>query len=134
MAEAATVRGSSELRRRRIRATLKLSAVLGAALVDVAAIIGLVLTLIPGVRLSASAENWFLLAGAFWFAHGAVEDVTRGRASPGGTASLDPSHDYVRSADPIGFWVLTAVKVVLAGTLVAAAFGRWFGFWNFFAS
>jgi hypothetical protein len=134
MAYAATVRGRSDSRWRRIRATLKLSAVLGAALVDVAAIIGLALTLILGVRLSASAENWFLLAGAFWFAHGAVEDVTRGRASPGGTTYLDPSHDYVRSADPFGYWVLTAVKVALAGTLVVAALGRWFGFSNFFSS
>lgn len=126
----ARLHGRSELRRRRIRATLKLGAVLGAALVDVAAIIGLVLSLIPSVRLSVSAENWFLLAGGFWFAHGAIEDVGRGRASPGGTYSSDPSRDYVRSADPIGFWVLTAVKIALAGALVVTALGRWLGFWT----
>ena len=98
------------------------------ALIIVVAVLAIVLVVYAR---STGRLTWVVLCGAGSFlAYSIVRDIRRGRTGVDPNRS-DPSYDYVRSADPVGFWVVIAIKG--AGALTAVVFGfallldRWRG-------
>jgi len=79
---------------------------------------------------STGRLTWIVLCGAGSFlAYSVVRDIPRGQTSvdPYGN---DPRFDYVRSADPTGFWVVIAIKGAGAATAVVFGLGLLLGIWQ----
>jgi hypothetical protein len=78
---------------------------------------------------------WDALAFGLAYAHHVTSDVQRGMTSPDGRTTQGPygypRSAYVRSADPLGFWILIALKGSVAAAAVLIALGELFGLWNF---
>jgi hypothetical protein len=107
---------------RRLRTALEWPAIIAS---------GLALPFLSG----RAARGWDLLVLGLFFAHHVASDVERGLTlPPDGRTQVDPygypASAYVRSADPIGFWVLIALKGALAAAAVFIALGDLLGFWN----
>lgn len=81
------------------------------------------------------ARAWDVLAFGLSYAHHVTSDVQRGMTSPDGRTTKGPygypRSAYVRSADPVGFWALIALKGSVAIAAVLIALGELFGFWDF---
>jgi hypothetical protein len=66
--------------------------------------------------------------GVFYALHLAT-DVRRGRTSIQ-PYRYDPRYDYVRSADPVGFWILIAIQGALAAATIFGYLGDLLGLWH----
>jgi hypothetical protein len=110
----------NESRRPRIRAALKV-------IVFVSAFV--VLLLASAGRLRTSEGDWAIFTLGLLYALHLARDVRRGRTQVPSRVNL-PRYDYVRSADPIGFWILIALQGVFAAAAVLAASADLLGFWN----
>ena len=118
MSDARQAEGS-ESRWPRVRPALEAIAIIG----------GVVLILARAGRLTRSEEDWALLVFGLLYAHHVATDVRRGRTTLQRYGD-DPRYDYVRSADPIGFWVLIALKGAVAAAVAIGALGDLLGLWN----
>lgn len=79
---------------------------------------------------STGRLTWVVLCGAGSFlAYSVVRDISRGRTSVD-LYRNDPRRDYVRSADPVGFWVVIAIKGASAATAVVFGLGLLLGIWQ----
>ena len=65
--------------------------------------------------------GWVLCAGGLSFGYAVVRDVLRGRTSV--SRYSDPRDDYVRSADPVGFWVVIGIKGAAAAAAIVYGVG-----------
>lgn len=107
---------------RGIRAPLKATVFIGALVVGVLAQAG---------RVSKGEGDWAFFALVFLFGVHLVHDVRRGRTQIPSRGGDDPRYDYVRSADPIGFWILIALQGAVAAAIAVGAIGDLLGLWKF---
>lgn len=112
----------SESASRRIRTALETPAILAA----------LALLVFFEARHSRIGADWGLLAVGLSYANHVILDAQRGRTNPAPRSS-DPKYDYVRSADPVGFWVLISLKAALATAAVLVSLGQLIGLWQFWS-
>lgn len=113
---------SSEPRWRRIRLFVEI--------VPVVWLLVLFILAALGVRSSRTGEDWtFILFGVLYAIHVAT-DVRFGRAHVTGYARAEDPSDYLRSADPIGFWIVIAFKGAIAIAMVVATLGDLLRFWK----
>ena len=64
-----------------------------------------------------------------YYVHHVATDIRRGRTTMQQYGN-DSRYDYVRSADPIGFWILIGMKGAFAAALLIAGFADLVGVWN----
>lgn len=74
--------------------------------------------------------GWFLLVAGLSFAYHVASDVRRGRSNVGRYGN-NPRYDYVRAADPVGFWAVIAVKGACAAAVAVFALGLLLGVWSY---
>jgi hypothetical protein len=85
---------------------------------------------------SGRGGEWAVLAFGLAFGHHVASEIQRGVTLPMPEKSIlprtygYPRGAYVRSADPVGFWVLIALKGAIAATAVVFSLGELLGFWN----
>jgi hypothetical protein len=104
----------------RVRPALEAIAILGAIIL---------LMLVSARPLSRAKGDWILLACGLYYVHHVATDVRRGRTTLQRYGD-DPRYDYVRSADPIGFWVLIGMKGAFAVAVVVGALADLTCLWN----
>ena len=83
-----------------------------------------------GVRAGKSTEDWTFLVFGLLYALHVVTDVRFGRTHVTRYARTEDPTDYLRSADPIGFWIVIAIKAAIAIGVVVATLGDLLRFWK----
>ena len=79
---------------------------------------------------STGGLTWVLLCGAgSWLAYTFVSDIRRGRSGLTTTGD-DPRYHYVRSADPVGYWVVIVIKGAAAATAIGFGLGLLLELWH----
>jgi hypothetical protein len=123
------LRDSAESSRQRIRAVLKVLAIIAAIVVLV---VPRSLVRAGGVSwLSRSGQAWVALALGVFFSLHVWSDIRRGRTHDPTERYEDPLDDIVRSAPHPGFfWAVIAVKGALSAVLVIGGLAGLLGLWK----
>jgi hypothetical protein len=86
-------------------------------------IVGLLVISFAVYSRSTGRLTWVLLCSSgSWLAYSVVSDIRRGLSSVSAYGD-DPRYDYVRSADPVGYWVVIVIKGAVAATAVGFGLG-----------
>lgn len=116
--------GNSESRWRRIRVALAVSAIVASVVVAILSGAGRLR------RLSRSELDWAIVAMGLFYGLHVMTDIRRGRTQLSSRGGNLPRYDYVRSADPIGFWILIALQGALAVATIVASLGDLLRLWT----
>ena len=83
-----------------------------------------------GVRGSRTDEDWIFMVFGVLYAIHVVTDVRFGRTHVVQHAHAEDPTEYLRSADPIGFWIVIALKGAIAIAVMGATLGDLLRLWK----